>query len=112
MSFHFATRCVECRNVRALEDMEERAREITYRTFIRRVGTEELRERFPDYNWRKGKSPGLRLKDDYAVRFYKSRFMGKPCYCVDWSSIDHIWIESERMAPPSQHAIQGNGENP
>ena len=41
-----------------------------------------------------GNQTGLRLVDDYAVHFYRSRYNGVPCYYIDHSSIEHIWTKS------------------
>lgn len=41
------------------------------------------------------RQPGLKLRNDYHVRYYKSRFNGKPCIDVDWSAIDHIFVKED-----------------
>ena len=35
---------------------------------------------------------GLLLKDDWHVGYYRSTYRGQPCYYLDWSSIEHVWV--------------------
>jgi hypothetical protein len=72
-----------------LEYLYENDVEITYESFARHVDVRAVAE-YLGYVWGKG-IKGLRLSDDYAVHFYKSKFRGKVCYHLDWSCIDHIF---------------------
>lgn len=38
--------------------------------------------------------PGLILKRDPLVGFFKSTFLGQTCYFVDWSAIEFVWVRS------------------
>jgi hypothetical protein len=97
MAFRFETTCesVPQHKVHLLHDMDERAREVSYETVRRRLGTAELQVTFPDYIWGAGRKRGLRMKNDWAIRYYRSRYNGRVCYDVDHSSIDHIWVSTD-----------------
>lgn len=83
-----------------LQEMIDRAIEITWKTFRQHVSTEDLETLFPDYHWRQGPCPktdwGLRLKDDYAVSFHRSRYNGQAVYYVRHSSIEYIFTREGR----------------
>jgi len=94
MIFKFATTCVQLplEAAEELRKMDQRARQITYKTICRHLGTEELASQFPQYVWGRGKKTGVRMKHDPYVQYYKSYFRGQRCLGVDWSAIDHIWV--------------------
>jgi hypothetical protein len=69
-----------------LEEMYATQREVCYRTVLRRIGKEHLLEVFPVY---KLGIPSM-SKDRY-IRYYRCRYMGVPCYNIEWSCIDHIF---------------------
>ena len=86
--YAFETTCVSALAGPILE-MVGRAREVTWRTFIRHVPVSGLRSLFPG-------PPAL--KRDYHVRFYRSRFNGKPCYFLVHSAIEYVWTEVKAEA--------------
>lgn len=65
-----------------LEAYDETEREITYRTFIRRVGTEVVASF--------GSHPPL--KRDWHVHYGKGKWRGRPAVCLHHSRIHYIWI--------------------
>lgn len=72
-----------------LESLYDHDFEITYETFAKHVDVRAVAEMLGYAYGRHAE--GLRLSDDYAVKFYRSKFRGKVCYHLDWSSIDHIF---------------------
>jgi len=98
-TYWFHTTCVNS-TLALLEPMIETARQITWATFLRHVSIDEIKSMFPGYSWHgehcdpnTGKPTiGFHIKDDFAVTFYKSKYDGKPCYYLDWSGIEHIFI--------------------
>lgn len=73
-----------CVNMRAsdIEEFDERARSITYRTFVRNVGTEAL----------KPFNEGLpKLKNDWHVSYEVGYIKGERVYCLHHSAIHHIF---------------------
>lgn len=95
-TFTLRHRCTD-QDMRAsdLEDMYEADREITYRTF--RKHCSDLPEVAQSLGYAVGSERGLRLVNDGHVRFFRSRYKGRLCYHMDWSAIDHIWLQ-ERQA--------------
>lgn len=85
----YLTSCVGS-TARLIHAMQDRARDITYRTFRKHcAGVDEWAA---SVGYAVGRKKGLHLQDDFAVSFYKSWYAGKPCYYVRWSSIEHIWV--------------------
>lgn len=85
------TTCVECSqsDVPDLHDMCNRGREISYKTFAHRVDISKVAQKLgyvvrPDQK-------GLRLSQDWCVRFYRSMWKGRPCYYMNWSAIEYIF---------------------
>ena len=86
--YRFLTTCVDIpsEDLEAFEEMMENAKSVTYETLRRHCeGLREWEDMLGYGSW-------LRMKDDYAVSFYKSTFKGKPCYYFDWSRIEHVWV--------------------
>jgi hypothetical protein len=78
--FVFITDCVSAKGS-DIQDMVDRAREITYRTISTYC---ELSDVFGH--------PSPSLKKDWAVRFFKSKYQGLPCYYVCHSAIEYVFI--------------------
>lgn len=93
----FVTTCVNCDDVPALEEMVDRAKEISYRTFTRYVSPAELAQIFPEYAWH-GKGP--RMSKDWSVQYYRSIYQGQPAVFVDHSAIEYVWVCGESSGPP------------
>lgn len=74
-------------------EMCEKGREITYRTFAKHVNVEALAKNMGYAYGRQ--EQGLRLSADYAVHFFRSVIRGLPCYYMDWSRIEHIFMCKE-----------------
>jgi hypothetical protein len=86
----YTTNCVNS-SATALEAMLERAEEISFEEFAREIDTTELRRLFPHYDWAGSTPGGLRLRDDYMVSCWRSRFKGRPCVFVCHSCIEYIF---------------------
>ena len=89
--FVFETTCVNS-TAEAIGAMVEQSKSVVYRTMVKHC------HGLTDW-WAQGmgyftnKRQGLTLKDDWAVSFYKSRYKGAPCYYVQHSRIEHIWVK-------------------
>jgi hypothetical protein len=88
MALAYVTCCIHS-TAQAIQDMIDQEREITYRTALKRIGRAELAKVFPTYDW-KG-SGGLTMRRDWHVGYYKSRYLGQPCYFVRHSAIEYIF---------------------
>lgn len=75
-----------------LIDMIDEAVEVTYEELLGIVGEDVVRDVFPDYNWTNNPREGLTLKDDYHVRYARSRYREYPCYFVVHSAIEYIFL--------------------
>ena len=78
----FLTTCVAS-TAEKIDAMVDNAREITYNTFLRHVGAEELKE----FN-----HPSLPLKKDYHVRYFKSKYEGAECVYMVHSAIEYVFV--------------------
>ena len=89
--FNYFNNCVGIgsKDVPALHQMIDRARDIKWETLIKHIRTEQVRSLFPDYEYN---GNGLHIKDDWAVSFCKSRFRGKVCYYIRHSAIEYIFL--------------------
>ena len=80
------------RDVPALDKMIGDAVEVGYATFRRNVGGAGLDEWAKEAGYDTGNERGgLRLRNDWHVRYYRSKWKGKRCYYMDHSSIEYIW---------------------
>lgn len=97
--FHYLTNCVSCGDGDAISEMVEQAEQITWKTLLRHVPFDEIREVFPTYSYHKEHyNPktgeivmSKSIKDDWAVSFWKSSFRKKLCYYIDHSGIEYIF---------------------
>ena len=74
--------------VHFLEDMEDAGKEITYSTFKKHINASSLAK---SLGYSVGHEAGLKQKDDYHVRYFKSVWKGNPCFHMVHSAIDHIF---------------------
>jgi len=66
-----------------ISNMVQSAKEITYKTFCKYANPADV---FPP---EKQCPP---LNKDWAVRFYKSFYDGKPCVFIDHSAIEYVFV--------------------
>ena len=78
----FVGTCVELSG-RSIERFDDSAREITYKTFLKNVGWDTVKELNEIF--------GVPVGKDWSVRFEKGKWKGKIAYCLHHSSIHHIW---------------------
>lgn len=93
MNYFYETNCTSS-TAKLINDMVDQAREVTYATLARHVGADQLRFTFPFYAWGPG-TPGLRMKNDWAVSYYRSKYRGRLCYYVQHSAIEYIFTRSD-----------------
>ncbi len=85
--FHYKICCVDAPNGKVINDMVDIAKQIKINTFFRHVSRKEVSELL-------GYDKYLKISQDYCVSFWKSKFMGEPCYYVEHSRIEYIYTES------------------
>ena len=67
--FVYETCCVNS-TAEAIHDMIERSRSVAYSTVKRKCDITDFESQFT----------GVKIKDDWHVRYAKSVYLGKPCY--------------------------------
>ena len=82
----YLTNCVDS-DAESINNMVEKARQITYKTLLRHIRKAEIDSAFPCYE-----GSGLHIKNDWAVSFYSSIFQGKKCVYVEHSRIEYIFV--------------------
>lgn len=88
MVFHYHTCCVES-DGESITAMVEVAKDITYHTALKHMTG--LLEWAKSRGYEK-RAPGITLKNDWHVSFHKSTYRNQPCYYVQWSGIEYIWL--------------------
>lgn len=83
VKFTFETTCVNA-NGDEITDMVNAAREISVRTFLKRTDMDPMEF-------------GVDIRKDWHVRFYKSKYKGKPCYYMDHSCIEHVYVHPTKF---------------
>jgi len=102
MHYIYETSCINS-TAKAINDMVDQARKITWQTFRQHVHWTQVRDCFPAYSYQKEDynpitqelTVGFHIKDDYGVSFHKSEYMHQPCCYIVHSAIEYIWIESD-----------------
>ena len=86
--YHYTTNCT-ISTARKIQDMIDQSIEVTYKTILKLIGMDEIKNTFSFYAWNGQK--GLKLKDDYAVSFYRSKYQGKRAYYICHSAIEYVF---------------------
>lgn len=90
--FQLVTTCVQVppEEVHHLFEMMERARPVSISTFRRHT---DWRPVAKSLGYAVGRhSDGIRMEKDYHLGFYRSTWKGKPCYYMDHSRIEHVFV--------------------
>lgn len=83
MPVHFVGTCVSLK-ASDLEEYDATERDITYRTFARKVGRAVIDEL---HCWN-----SVPLKKDWHIKYGMGKWKGQPCVCMHHSAIHHIWL--------------------
>lgn len=78
-----------------LQAMIDAARPITLRTFRRHCDTAAWERQMGYERGGQQRHKRLSLTHDWHVRYYRSRFRGRPCYYAVHSAIEYIFLPSE-----------------
>lgn len=96
MAYVLVARCTDEQSrthVERLEALSERSRPIRADTFFRHV-SRRMVSTLLGYAYRR---KGLTIRKDRCVGYYKSVWRGVPCYYLDWSRIEHIFVENDKL---------------
>ena len=90
-TYYYQACCIDC-TARAIHEMVDQARKVKIATFERHcVNFDEWKNMEPDSS--ENNQGFMKLEDDYAVSFHKSKYLGRPCYYMVHSSIEYIWVK-------------------
>ncbi len=89
-TFTYAGCCVNA-DAEAISQMQEQAQEVTYATVRGRLKC-ALRDWAASMGYvTVPHERGLRLKNDWHVRYYRSRYCGTPCYYIVHSATEYVF---------------------
>lgn len=76
-----------------LELLYDSDKDIAASTFFRHVSMREVASMlgYAYGRWQEG----VRLLKDWHLRFYRGTWRGVPCYHLEWSGIDHVYVATE-----------------
>lgn len=98
--FRLSVRCIDVHAVADLDDLYDHDRKISFKTFCRHVDWKEVASRM-GYIVTPGVRAGIRLSRDPCVRFYRSVWQGKPCYHMDHSAVDFVFLQQQNHELPA-----------
>ena len=87
-SYEYFISCINS-TAEKIDAMMNTAEEISYSKLQSVIGRQRLKEIFSLYAW--GKEKGLRMKDDFAVSYYRGIYDGSPAYIVQHSAIEYVF---------------------
>jgi hypothetical protein len=79
----------------ALSRMTEGEQPVTYQTFRKNVGAENLDRWSKNHGYELHSSRGLTLKKDWHVSYHRSWWYGRRCYYLVWSAFEHVWVRRD-----------------
>ena len=106
--YHFVTSCVNCDNVPALGEMIDSAVDVTYQEFMRNVPLSAIFDSGIGYIYywtpaqailagvpyeEVARNGSLTLKKDWHVSYHRSTYQGKPCFFMDHSAIEYVFVK-------------------
>ncbi len=86
----------DCRSSTAewIDDMVDNAKDVSYKEFVRNCVIEWDEYPYTIYNTPDGlRDEGLELENDWSVSWNKGKYRGVPCYFMDHSRIEFIYIK-------------------
>ena len=101
MKFEYLTNCVNSGDGASVTEMVECAREVTLRTLRRHCDIRDF-EQGAGYDTGHERG-GLRMKDDWAVGYFKSVFQGRSRRCTQpLTAARHGWMSRpSKLLPPN-----------
>lgn len=87
--YTYHTNCINS-TYELISALTETASQITYRTFMKHVELDKVLALFPFYE--RDPRRGLTVKNDWAIGYYKGVYDGQPCYFMDHSRIEYIFL--------------------
>jgi len=92
-AYTYHTSCVNSRGD-WIDNMVDQAEVVTLQTVRKHCADVRFWEQTLKYDVGNERG-GLRLKDDWHVTYHKSQYRGLPCYYIQHSGIEHIWVKGK-----------------
>lgn len=107
--YQYATNCVNCDDVDALNEMMDSAVDVTYNEFVSKVGLPAIFDSGIGYGYywtpaqaiaggvdynEVARNRPLTLKKDWHVSYHRSTYQGKPCYFMVHSAIEYVFVKT------------------
>jgi len=95
--YYYALNCTDLEEGMPIQEMINKEEKVSWEEFNEHVSNAEIRNIFGniyDYD-DKDSGTGLKFQDDYTISFYKSFFEGTPCYYLDHSGIEYIFLSGQ-----------------
>jgi len=94
--------------VALLDAMIERERDITYRTFLRVVGLDAVRQFSATHGYVMDRrhDHGTTLKHDWHVGYYRSVWGAELVYFIRWSAMEFIFRRASRIRTSEASIVQ------
>lgn len=103
VTLQFFSRCVEWPiPVEDLNEMVSKAKDISRKTFLKYVDSEEMRQMERDLGYVRDPRQGLTMANDFHVSYHRSTLRGCPAVYFIWSAIEHVFTDLyclERSGP-------------
>lgn len=99
--FHFHSSCVcwERSDVDNLSKMIDESSDITRATFLKHVDKDFMNEWERSAGYAIGREKGLRMANDFAVSYHKSKLHGQKVYYFRHSAIEHVFVKADHEFP-------------
>ncbi len=93
----FHTNCVNS-TAEWIDDMVDVSKDVSYKEFVKNCVIDWDASPYTVYNTPDGsRDEGLELEKDWSVSWNKSYYRGVPCYYMDHSRIEWIYIKSSDL---------------
>jgi hypothetical protein len=94
MKFVYYMSCIDA-NGEAIQQMQDEATDVSL--FTIRKHCEGVRDWERSMQYESDKRNGLTLREDWHVGYGKSRYRGVPCYFIQHSRIEYIWVPPDKL---------------
>jgi len=82
-NYYYHINCVDAKGD-DIEEMTDIAKEISWKTLFGYVNKSDVNDIF-----------GYDVSKDYSVSCYKSKYRGKPCFYIQHSRIEYVFLRSQ-----------------
>lgn len=88
--YTFKTDCVSAKG-RDIIAMMDSALEVTYETIRKHIA--DFADVCKMFGYAVGNEAGLHMRNDWHVRYYRSKYCGEKCYVIQHSGIEYVFTK-------------------